>query len=125
MDLGMIILSRDDIVRPVEIELIEVFNQQKDIQVTVTEAINILLAKGHKHTQQAVRDNMMILVEAGFLTYGPVECKFSRSPNAEKADLTKRTLIKLPSRAHKQYERNQRPPSDHCNKCGKEFTSRR
>lgn len=105
--------------RPVEIELIEVF-KQKDYHITVAEAIEVLISKGHRHTPQAVRDNLELLAIAGFLIQDG-EGKFSISPNSANADLTKRTLIKLPTRAYKIYEHKQLPPSDHCDKCGKEF----
>jgi Fe2+ or Zn2+ uptake regulation protein len=102
-------LSRDDFIRPVELELIELFNQNTEICVTISEATEILREHGYPHSDKAVRDNLFILTSAGFLTYDKDGCSFSLSSNT-----TKTKPCELPQPKHKHPE--------HCDKCGRKFS---
>ena len=102
-----------DGIRPVELELIEVFEQNNRINVTVGEAIDILRQHGHPHSEMSVKDNLHILTTMGFLNYDKDGCRFSLSPNAAKVDLI--THCKLPPKPKHQ-------TSDHCDKCGRKFS---
>jgi len=100
----------------VELELIELFKQNNQMCVTVGEATEILLEHGHDRLYSSVKDNLFILATAGFLTYDKDEGRFSISPNAAKADLTKKLPCELlPSKPEHQ-------TSDHREKCGKKFS---
>jgi hypothetical protein len=97
--------------RPVKDELIQVFEQNNKISVTIGEATEILREHGHSRLYSSVRDNLLILTYSGFLIYDKNECRFSLSQNAMKADFTKKMPI-LPSKPKHR---------DHCDKCGRKF----
>jgi hypothetical protein len=99
--------------RPVEAELIEIFEQNNQINVTIREATEILCKYGHHHSDKSVRDNLLILTNSGFLTYDQVQHQFSLSANAAKADLTKKMPCELLSKPKH---------PDHCDKCGRKFS---
>lgn len=98
-----------DGIRPVELELVELFEQNSQISVTISEATKLLREHGYIHVDKAVRDNLYILTNSGFLIYDKDERRFSINQNTTK-DLTKKML--LPSKPKH---------SDHCDKCGRKF----
>ena len=84
--------------------------------MTVGEATKILREHGHRHEYRFVRDNLFILTTSGFLTYDQVQHRFNISPNAAKANLTKKMPCELLSSKPKH------PARDHCDKCGRKFS---
>ena len=83
MDLG------SDGIRPVELELIEFFNQHINLQATVIEVNEMLGKLGHKHVYASVRDNLELLAMLGFLICDESQHKFSLNQNPTQLGLTK------------------------------------
>jgi hypothetical protein len=95
--------------RPVKVELVELFKQNNLLHVTVADTVRLLRATGHPHVDAAVRDNLFLLFNSGFLTYDDSR-RFSLNNGAK--DLSKK--IELP------YTPKQ-PKIDHCDKCHRKF----
>ena len=99
--------------RPVKAELVKIFEQNTQICVTISEATETLSEHGHPHSDKAVRDNLFLLTNSGYLTYDGSH-KFSLNNGAK--DLTKKMPCELPQPKPKHRT------SDHCDKCGKKFS---
>jgi hypothetical protein len=111
--------------RIIQSELVDLFNQNKDIHITFKEVKGMMSKQGNNHSGKGINDNLFILASLGFLSYD--SRKFSLSPNASKADLTtKVTKDMLPkfTRPHKQKSSDpaQQPkPNLRCDRCHREF----
>ena len=83
--------------RPIQTALIELFKQNQQLHISISEATKLL----HKKRGELVGDNMFILTELGYLTFdskrqrthkfGTCNGRFSLAPNYESVDLTNRT----------------------------------